>query len=212
MRITRCASASPTRWPPTLAATSFGTKISSAPTTISSAGGGGWARGPRLPSRGTRCTTLPAAAWCGPLGRTATSGGATIRSSATPQPWCGATILLTSPPSTAGGRRTGSPIRAHMQGAPPRGSRSWCAPTSMSRVWTTTPLLQDLVNHGCDGLVCDWHGAQSHLRAVPPESLEHARNALDIGGIANHSSDALSLDRRGAACRRHDQRGDAHRD
>jgi len=50
------------------------------------------------------------------------------------------------------------------------------------------------------------------LRAVPPESLEHARNSLDIGGIANHSPDALSLDRRGAVCGRHDQRGDTHRD
>jgi len=53
--------------------------------------------------------------------------------------------------------------------------------------------LQDLVNHGCDGLVGDWHGAQSLLRAVPPESLEHGRNSLDIGGIARHRADALSL-------------------
>jgi len=31
------------------------------------------------------------------------------------------------------------------------------------------------------------------LRAVPPESLEHGRNSLDIGGIARHRADALSL-------------------
>jgi hypothetical protein len=75
-----------------------------------------------------------------------------------------------------------------------------------------TPLLQDLVNHRCYGLVGDRHGARSLSRAVSPGSLEYASNAFDIGGITNHGPDAVSLDRRGAVWRRHDQRGDAHRD
>jgi hypothetical protein len=72
--------------------------------------------------------------------------------------------------------------------------------------------LKDLVDQGSDRLVRDRHGARSLSRAVPPEPLEYARNSLDIGGIANHGSDALSLDPRGAVRRRHNQRGYAHRD
>jgi len=73
--------------------------------------------------------------------------------------------------------------------------------------------LKELVDEGSNRLVCDRHRTGRSLsRAVAPEPLEYARNSLDIAGIANHGPDPLSLDPRGAVSRRHDQRGDAHRD
>src|SRR5438093_4497146 len=96
-----------------------------------------------------------------------------------------------------------------------RPSGRWASSTRRDHLarrsrWQAHP--EDLVDEASNRVVGNrYRAGRSLSRAGPPELLEHARNAIDISRIANHGAEAVSLDRRGTARRRHDQRGDAHR-